>query len=266
MEGETLPFLRPHPDIPVPQGTARQLRESINQLKVSGVDWQQLQGDSALDDVGAPDKLADLITFYKAYEARLGSQWVDRVGIQRVVSDHLTRNRGRAARLMQRIFPAVDLVIVSGFDVLSPYDFAILTGLANLPSIQMGIVLDFDEGNESLFGHVKADHDRFLSCGFERHSEGVETPDAAPIGSGFKATRNLHFAQNLFRTDRRQDASVEKLALTDRISLWHTPNRVQEVEAIAKLIKRLALSQPSLALDQICVTFYKLDAYAPADS
>ena len=254
MEQEQLPFLKPQPEARVPQGTARQLREAVNQLKTSGVDWQQLQEDSASGDMGAPDKLADLITFYKAYETRLGSQWVDRAGIHRAVSEYLTQSPSRAGRLLKTIFPNVDLVVVSGFDVFFPHDFAILTGIANLPSINMGIILDFDEQNESLFGHVKAGYDRFLSCGFEPHVEEIETPDA---------DHNLHLSRNLFHTDRRGGSSIEKPALTDQISLLRPPNRAQEVEDIAKLIKRLALSQPSPALDQICVTFYRLDAYAP---
>ena len=263
MDEEQLPFLRPQPDTRVPQGTARQLREAVNHLKANGVGWQQLQEDSISEDVDAPSKLADLIAFYKAYEKRLGSRWVDRAGIHRVVSEHLTEHPDYAERLMKRVFPNVDLVVVSGLDALFPHDSAILTGIANLPSIKMGILLDLDEGNESLFGHIKADYDRFLSCGFERHGGETETPDTAPIGSGFKATRNLHFGRNLFCTDRRQESAIEKLTLTDQISLLYPSNRIQEVEEIAKLVKRLALNQSPPALNQICITFNKLDTYAP---
>ncbi len=254
MEQEQLPFLKPQSEARVPQGTARQLREAVNQLKTSGVDWQQLQEDSASGDMGAPDKLADLITFYQAYEARLGSQWVDRAGIHSAVSEYLTQSPNRAGGLMKAIFPHVDLVVVSGFDVFFPHDFAILTGIANLPSINMGIILDFDEQNESLFGHIKDGYDQFLSCGFEPYVDEIETPDAA---------HSLHLSRNLFRTNQRESSSIDKLALKGQISLLSPPNRVQEVEEIAKLIKRLALSQPPPVLDQICVTFYRLDAYAP---
>lgn len=255
MEGEALPFLRSAPETPVPLGIATRLREAINQLKTNGVDWRQLQNDPISSDADSPDKLTDLITFYKAYETRLGSQWVDRADVHRTVSEQLTQNPRRAERLMQTLFPAVDLVVVSGFDVLSPFDLAILTGIADLPTIKMGVVLDFDEQNEPLFGHVTADYvARFLSSGFEQHSEEIESPDAS---------RHLHFARNLFRTDSGQEPAVERPLLTDQISLLSPLNRVQEVEEIAKLIKRLALGKASPALDQICVTFYRLDAYAP---
>ena len=254
MEEEQLPFLRPSAGDPVSQGTARRLREVINQLKTGGVDWQHLQVDSVSGDAGTPDKLADLITCYQAYETRLGAHWVDRADLHRAVAEALMAPPSRAERLMKRICPNVDLVVVSGFDILSPHDFAILIGIANLPSVNMGIVLDFEEHNESLFGHIRADYDRFLGYGFEVHNEGIETPEV---------TRNLHFARNLFRADREGDSATDKLALTDQISLLCPPNRLQEVEAIAKLIKRLTLDQPSLALSQICVTFNGLDTYAP---
>ena len=254
MDQEQFPFLNPRPETRVPQGTAKQLREAVNQLKRSGVDWKQLQEDSISDDVDAPSKLADLITFYRMYEARLGKQWVDRAGIYRAVAEELSGPPDRAERLMKRVFPNVDLVVVSGFDALFPHDFRVLTGIANRPSIKMGVVLNLDEENESLFEHIKADYDQFLSCGFERHIEEIETPDT---------DRNLYFARNLFYTDRRQEPAIEKLALTDQISLLCPPNRIQEVEEIAKLIKRLALKQSAPTLDQVCVTFNKLDAYAP---
>ena len=254
MDEEQLPFLRPQPEPPVPQGTARQLRAAINQLRTSGVDWQHLREDAVSSEAGGPNRLADLITFYQAYEARLGLRWVDRTGMHRTVSEHLTGPPDRAEKLMKKVFPSVDLVIVSGFDLLFPHDFAILTGIANLPSMKMGIILDFDEENKALFEHIRADYNRFLSCGFERHSEEIETPDTA---------RNLYFARNLFCTDRREEPAIEKLSLTDQISLLCPSDRIQEVEEIAKLIKQLALSEASPALDQICVTFNRLDTYVP---
>ena len=254
MDEEQFPFLRPQPETRIPQGTARQLRVAINQLRTSGVDWQHLREDAVFSEAGVPNRLADLITFYQAYETRLGSRWVDRTGMHRAVSEHLTGPPDRAEKFMKRVFPNVDLVVVSGFNPLLPHDFEILTGIANLPSMKMAIILDFDEENKALFEHIRTDYNRFLSCGFERHSEEIETPDT---------TRSLHFARNLFYTDRREEPTIEKLALTDQISLLCPPDRIQEVEEIAKLIKQLALSESSPALDQICVTFNSLDTYAP---
>ena len=254
MTEDQLPFFNPQSEGRVPQGTARQLRVDINQLRTRGVDWQHLREDTVPDDVDGPNQLSDLITFYRAYEARLGSRWVDRAGIHRAVSEHLTGHSDHSERLIKKVFPNVDLVVVSGFDVFFPHDFVILTGLANLPSMKMAIILDFDEENESLFGHIKTDYDQFLACGFKQNSDERETPEAV---------RKLHLAQNLFYTERREEPAIDRLALTDQLSLLLPQNRIQEVEEIAKIIKRLTLQPSSPALDQICVTFNKLDVYAP---
>ncbi len=254
MQQEQLPFLNPQSETRVPQGTARQLRGAVNQLRATGVEWHQLNESLESADGDAPNRLADLIAFYRAYEARFGTQWVDRAGIHSAVAEGLAESPDRAERLMRRVFPKLDLVVVTGFDVFLPHDHLILSRIANLPTVNVAILLDFDEQNESLFGHIKTTYDQFLGYGFEGHSEQVEN-------SG--VPRNQHFAGNLFRTDLGEGSAIGKLALTDQITLLSPPNRVQEVEEIARLIKRLALDQPALALDQICVTFNSLDIYVP---
>ena len=105
MDEEQLPFLRPQPETRVPQGTARQLRVAINQLRTSGVDWQHLREGAVSSEAGVPNRLADLITFYQAYEVRLGLRWVDHTGMYRAVSEHLTGPPDRAEKLMKQVFP-----------------------------------------------------------------------------------------------------------------------------------------------------------------
>ena len=259
-----LPFLKPHPEIPVPQGTVTRLTSAINQLKGSGIDPSQLQGDLIQSEEVERGKLTDLTALYEAYEGCLSNQWADRAGVHRAVSNDLSTSPSRTEKLMTTLFPDVDLVIVSGFDVFSPPDLSILTGIANLPPMKMGIVLDFDEQNESLFGHVKENYDQLLSVGFQ-------TSPPAPLlqgewpgeGSSQSRIRNQHFAQNLFRKDRWLQSSDEKLELTKQMTLVQVSDRVQEVEQIARLIKQFVLHQPALELHRVCITFYNLDIYAP---
>ncbi|MCZ6677893.1 MAG: hypothetical protein O7E52_11655 [Candidatus Poribacteria bacterium] len=259
IDGLELPFLKPHAEIPVPQGTVTRLTGAINQLKASGITPSQLQGDLVQSELVERGKLADLIAIYEAYERRLGDEWIDRAGLHHAVSSHLSS----AGTVMRSIFPNVEMVIVRGFDVFSPPDLSMLTGIADLPQIGMGIRLDFDAQNESLFGHVKESYAQLLNCGFREINEKLvqETTDAS---FNFQAeNRNRHFAQNLFRKDRWLEQSAEKLELTDQISLLGVSDRVQEVEQIAGLINQLVLDQPDLDLHRICVTCYDLSIYAP---
>ena len=105
-------------------------------------------------------------------------------------------------------------MVVSGFDPLLPHDFEILTGIANLPSMKMGTILDFDEENKALFEHIRTDYNRFLNCGFERHSGATETPEASP---------QFALRSKSVYTDQREEPAIEKLSLTDQISLLCPP-------------------------------------------
>ena len=261
MDRLELTFFRPQAEIPIPQGTVTRLTSAINQLKASDIDPSRLQEDLAVWETGnsadveeaGRNKLTDLITIYEAYEQRLGRQWTDRGGMHRAVSSHLSRSPSQTEKLMMAIFPGVDLVIVSGFDVFSPPDLSILTGVADLPRIGMGIVLDFDEQNESLFGHVKESYDQFLNCGFREIAASTK-PTEVP---------NQYFARNLFRKDRWLQPPVDRRDLTEQITILHVSDRCQEVEQIARLIKQIASEQPDFNLQRLCITFYDLDIYAP---
>ena len=261
MDRLELTFFRPHAEIPIPQGTVARLTSAINQLKASGIDPSRLQEDlivletrssAGVEETGS-DKLADLITIYEAYEQRLGRQWTDRGGIHRAVSNHLSRSPSQMEKLMIAIFPGVDLVIVSGFDVFSPPDLSILTSVADLPQIRMGIVLDFDEQNESLFGHVKESYDQLLNCGFREIAESTKRTNVL----------NQYFARNLFRKDRWLQPSVDRRDLTEHVTILQVSDRGQEVEQIARLIKQIVSERPDFNLCRLCITFYDLNIYAP---
>ena len=262
--------LKPHEEIPIPQGTVTRLVNAINQLKTSGVYPSHLQAD-----VDESERAAELATIYAIYEQKLADRWIDRGGVHHAVATSL-----QTEALMGEVFPNVELIVVEGFDVFSPPDSEILTSIARAPKVGMAIVLDFNEQNDSLFGHVKESYDRFLNLGFQtinasmhrrigdsqprKPSKLKETqanhPPISQSPNFPSLTRNQHFAQNLFR---KAKSSVEILDLTKQITLLQAPERTDEVEMIARLIKQLVLNAPSLALNQICVTFYNLDIYVP---
>ena len=248
-------------EISIPQGTVERLTNAINQLKASGVDPSQLREDVTDSEGTERDKLADLIAIYEAYERKLGRRWIDRGGLHRAVSNYLSNSSHQVGRaeiieakeVMAVAYPNVDLVLVRGFDVFSPPDLSILTGIASLPQIGMCIVLDFDAQNESLFGHVKEDYDQLLACGFKLEEGHTISPPL--IGK--------EFTQNLFRKDRWLQSPIEKLDLTELITFLQVPDRTQEVEQITRLIKQLALDCSTLELHRICVAFYNFEVYAP---
>ena len=247
VDQQSLTALKPHDEIAVSHGTVTRLVGTINQLKTSGVLPSDLQRDLSDSESSERDKLSELVAIYEAYQEKLGDQWIDRGGIHRAVA-----SSAEPHTLIEAVFPSVSLVVVEDFDVFSPPDFNTLANIAQAPQIGMAIVLDFDEQNESLFGHVKENSDRFISLGFEQVKE--TEADNPPIS---------HFSSNLFHQDRWSQSTVKKLDLTQQVTLLEASDRTREVELTARLIKQLVLSNPSVALDRICVTYYNLEIYAP---
>ena len=97
MEKEQFPFLKPQPKLASPRN--RQTVERGSQ-STQEKEYRLAAATGRFDfrGCGYPSKLEDLITFYKAYEARLGSQWADRAGIHRAVAEELSGAPDRAER------------------------------------------------------------------------------------------------------------------------------------------------------------------------
>jgi len=237
------------------QGTVVRLANAINSLKTAGVYPEYLEFDLSESDAGEMQKLADILSIYKAYEDRLGSNFsersseprseakrlfIDKAGIHKVVAERLSQD---ATRIVRRVFPKVDMMTVSGFDVFSEPDFDIISQISSV--IGMCISLDFDENNEMLFGHLIENHHKLLNSGFCL-AEKVE-----------ESASKSYLAQNLFNKDKE----VECANFKEQINLLSAEDRVDEVETIAKLIKYLSLKDEHIKLDKICVTFYRVEDY-----
>lgn len=247
VKDQQLTFLKPHDEIEVLPGTVTRLVDTINQLKTSGVLSSDLQRDISALERTERDKLSELVAIYEAYERQLGEQWIDGAGIHQAVA-----STDETHTLIESVFPSVSLVVVEGFDVFSPLDFQTLANIAQCPQIGMAIVLDFDEQNESLFGHITKSRDGFISLGFQQVTE--TEADNSAISP---------FSVNLFHQDRWSQSPVQQFNLTQQVTLLEASNRTQEVELTARLIKQLVLANQGVALDQICVTYYKPESYMP---
>ena len=247
VKDQQLTFLKPHDEIEVLPGTVTRLVNTINQLKTSGVLPSDLQRDRSTLERTERDKLSELVAIYEAYEQKLGEQWIDGAGIHRAVA-----STDETHTFIESVFPSVRLVVVEGFDVFSSLDFQTLANIAQCPQIGMAIVLDFDEQNESLFGHVKESRDGLISLGFQQVKE--TEADNSQIS---------YLSVSLFHQDRWAQPTVQQLNLTQQVTLLEASDRTQEVELTARLIKQLTLANPGVALDQICVTYYKPEGYMP---
>ena len=224
----------------VSQGTIVQLAKAINRLKTAGVYPEHLESDLSESDAGEIQKLSDILSIYKAYEDSLGNDFIDQAGIHKFVAARLSQD---ATRIVRRVFPRVDMMAISGFDVFSDPDFDVISQISSV--VNTHISLDFDENNRMLFGHLMENYRELLNIGF---CPAVEMDESAS---------KAYFSHNLFN----KNEEVERADFNGQISLLRAANRVDEVETIAKLIKYLALKDGE-KLAKICVTFYRVEEYA----
>lgn len=254
------PSLKSNPTIPLPQRIVTELLNAIIQLKTSGADASQMRtasSDSAFRNLTTDTAtLADFIAVYEDYNKLLGDRWTDRESVRGAIANRLATEEDRGNQLIRSVFPDVNLVVVEAIDGISGENLSILEGMARLPGLAMYIKFDWNAENDTLFGHLKQNYTRFLELGFHQVSE-LENR------SSRNSTVVRHFSRNLFRKIKGVQPSVEKLDLTNRITLLKTHDRVKEVEAVAELIKgRIQNGFPS-APHSVCLTYFNLERYVP---
>ena len=260
VNGGQYPALKAGDEIPLPDRTIAELLNAINQLKTNGIDASKMRAESAdsmfhelTADAGA---LADFVTIYENFSERLGDQWTDWASVHGAIADRLAKEKKQRNRLIRSNFPDVDLVVAESIDVFAGADLSILEGIVQLPGLVTYVTFDWDAQNNDLFGHVEQRYTRFLELGFHQVGE-LENC------SSWNSTVAEHFSQNLFRKIEGVRPSVEKLNLTNCITLVKTRDRVKEVEAVAEFIKGQILDGSSSALHRICLTYYNLERYVP---
>lgn len=259
VDGMELGYFKPEPDLSVPQGTVIQLVEAINRLKTAGVTPDILEAELKETGESEAKKLNDMFRVYIKYEQELReNELVDEAGISREIAYLLSNNH----KIFKKIFPEVELVVVSGYDVFSAYNFKIIDSIASVEDVDAYVALELNLSNKGLFGHLIENYQNFMDSGFQVVSGITEKVDQ------YRAL----FSHNLFS----EDEVSEKRGLANKISLIKTKTREDEVETIAKLIKnavtevsatsatveRTALSVKKSEI-RIGLTFYQLETYAP---
>jgi len=238
-----LEYFGPDPEFSIPQGTIIRLVETINRLKTAGVYPEILELDLYEANESETKKLNDLIRIYKRYEKELReNNLVDEADITHEVASMLSKNQN----MFSLIFPELDLVVISGYDVFSTHNFNIINSIADIKGVDMYIALELVHSNPGLFGHLIENFQNFLDNGFQ-------------IVHRITEQDREYLSLNLFS----ENEPSGKIDLTEKISLIKTKTRENEVEAIAKLVKSITTQTNKEPLNRIGVTFYQLETYAP---
>jgi ATP-dependent helicase/nuclease subunit B len=217
-------------------GLAQALTRFVHELDAYGLSPEELETDLGHLPGLEGTKRDELLALFREYRLRLGSQWADHRDVLRSIDAHLDSTRFR------RGFPDADLLLLSGFDSLSPLLRPILNRLFTLLPASI-ILLDFVPDRPRLFARLQPTFD-FLR---ERATETVHFQPDSPD------TPFSPLEPHLFT---RSSAS-----LAPPLHLFPCADRLAEVEEIARRIRLLQQTE-EVPLNRICVCFRDLAPYA----
>lgn len=244
------------------RGTFEKIVNVINRMKETGIYPSQLRDEIDLADRDEFRKLEDITTIYEQYESELDAvQAVDPAGVIKSLSLDCTSERFEAAFRTQ--FPQVESVTVSGFDEFTGPELGLVAKLSSLPGLSVALEFDYMHGNPALFGQLEENYRRFVQLGFvpAAHSYGwiSRRTTADPQRSAEARERVTQTARRLFMRGRSGDPGD----LSQYITVIKARNRIEEVEAVCTLLKRLIIEQPQRELSRMCVSMRHPSLYTP---
>ncbi len=235
----------------IPKGTLDKIINIINYLKEKGLYPAALHTEISSAEEYEKPKLTDILKIYEEYENSILDKFQDTGTIFKelnsTLENQLTQgNYYKINSLFRSRFPNVKSIFVAGFDEFSDPEITVLQYISSVSKLGMVISFDFLSGNDNLFGHLKKNYEKFLSIGYEPKTDKNMKP------GDFKD----HIIRNLFN-----DTTAIQKDFKNKITLFKTKNREEEVELIAKLIKKLVHENPETDLSKVCIALYQPQIY-----
>lgn len=229
------------------------LNSIVQGLKKDGITPESLMKDLEALEKSSPlsyKKLSDIITLFAAYEKNLQVSLCDIHSLTRLVVTFL-QNHPYAVR--ERSNNKAALYIV-GFTEFSHPEIELLGSLGN-QDFPVVLSIEFSQNNGPLFGNVQTTIQHLLYHGFceitKKESEHYETNDITE-------TNLLSYVRRwLFNTEK----PLRNSHFSERVQVYSCQDRIQEVEAIVRLVKYLILEE-GIPPGEITIAVRQPDKYA----
>lgn len=229
----------------LPRGTFQKIIAVLNSLKEQGVYRTTLMAEADSAEITERPKLHDLLLISEAYERILGEKFIDAGGLFQQLN--LQWDPVRCEQVFREHFPGATTLLVTGFDEFSDPELTMLHHLSEISGLATIVSFDYHLENDEVFGHLAENYRKFLTMGFAKSMS----------AAGSSGTFADHVARNLFR----HGFSGKRLPCAATVTLMSAADRQEEVELVAKTIKRLAYERPDRDLSRICVAMYQPERY-----
>lgn len=212
----------------------------IREMKEEGIAPEHLA-----KTLGAEENMGMIQSLFRSYEEFLRTHHLtDRADILRIALENVSPST------VKKILPLGEKIIFDGIDVFPGLFIEFLKALGKAVP-QTIVLVEYEPGRPLLFRHMVEAVGRLTACAASVHS-------ASRQDLSYDRKRLI---EEMYKGD---PASLPCVAVSDFVSINALPDRLREVEFIARTIKHLALDQSqNLSLSDICVCFPSLDRYSP---
>jgi len=230
----------------VPFGTLERVKNVIIEYKRHGITPERVKQEAEKLSGGERLKALDIAKVFHDYQRSLqknnymetGDVYFNLNFTKNIIFDEA----------FSFLFPDVQYIAISGFDEFTLPEIEIINSVSKIYGTELYVLLDYYKYNPLLFSHLNACHDRLIKKGFH------EVKDIS------QASHNKFL--NIIRENLSIKIPEKKEGIfKDQITFIEAGSREEEVELIAKEIKKLLMNE-NVEPEKVCIVFNLIANYS----
>lgn len=230
----------------IPFGTLDKIKNVISEYKMHGILPEFLQKEADGLDGGEKNKAIDIASIYKLYLEKC--KMLSALEIGDVYSELLDLSISEFNSIFSFLYPKVETIVFDEFDAFTNLEIDIIDKLSIVVKNNLYINFDYQINNENLFSHLS---DTYL---YLQKNNFKKIFDTTP--------KKISEFKNILRTELfRNNESEPNESFSDNLLKYKAKNRIDEVEFIAKSIKKQLISK-EVDTENICVAFNIIGNYS----
>jgi ATP-dependent helicase/nuclease subunit B len=243
-----LPFLK-NKKSELPTGTRQRLRFLFSELMRHGITSAALKSEITGEASDYSNKkTTDIAALFESYENKLQHTGYTETGS---LFGLLFSERVDIDAQFGKLYPNVNLIILSGYSEFSTPEVELINALADLEGKDLYLNFDYTGQNYQLFGSLDSCYkDRLTKKGFTGIADG-----SSVVNNEFLSyVRASLFLENI---------TTPRSSFANQLFLIKGNDVRNEVQNIAKEIKFILTQNPAIKPSSICVAFNLIEPYSP---
>ena len=229
----------------IPFGTLERVKNVIDEYKRHGISPKRLIKESEKLYGGEKLKALDIAEVYKHYQYSLEKNNFLETGD--IYTNLINKEMKIFNEAFNFVFKDTRFIIINGFDEFTFPEIEIINSTSLVEKTELYLVLDYFKYNPMVFSHLNICHDRLVEKGF------IEVRDIS------QATQN-NFLNTVRENLSLKSSNTSDKYFKDKITLVEAQSREEEVELLAKEIKKI-LQNKNVKPENICIVFNLIGNY-----